>query len=285
MATWTEARPSVPPKIHVLIVDQQRTFGDAVAVRLRAETDLVVTAETQSTESARRVLAGRGTDVILLDAELPGESGVIFCADVTGFARAPRVAMLSAASEAQRIVAAIRAGAVAWIRKDESMDHLLRVIRGVARGETWLPPTELGEVLRLLIHDQDNRRSCDELLAVLTPRELDVLFHLVAGAGRKQVAERLQLSTNTVRTHLENLMAKLGVHSTLELVALTRPSLEALPEIHQLRRSAMSTEDWPAEWGGRARVRYRRRDERALFRMPPLQASDPLSGTSGNPIT
>ena len=249
----TEAKPAVSAKIHVLIVDQQRTFHDALADRLRAETDLVVTAETQSTESARRVLAGRSTDVILLDAELPGKSSVAFCADVTRRAYAPRVAMLSAASEAQWIVAAIRAGAVAWVRKDESIDHLLRVIRGVVRGETWLPPTELGEVLRLLIQDQDDRRSCDELLAVLTPRERDVLFHLVEGAGRKEVAERLRLSANTVRTHLQSVMAKLGVHSTLEVVALTRPRLEGLPEIRQLRESTTSAEDTTAEWGRKRR--------------------------------
>ena len=236
----TEARPSEAPKIHVLIVDQQRTFRDALAVRLRAETDLVVAAETQSTESARRALAGRSTDVVLLDAELPDELSVAFCADMTRRAHAPRVVMLSAASEAQRVVAAIRAGAVAWVRKDESIDHLLRVIRGVVCGETWLPPTELGGVLRLLMQDQDDRRGRDELLAALTPRERDVLFHLVQGAGRKEVAERLQLSANTVRTHLQSLMAKLGVHSTLEVVALTRPRLELLPEIHQVRESTRS---------------------------------------------
>lgn len=242
----TEVVPSVPPKIHVLIVDQQLTFRDALAARLRAEEDLLVVAETQSTESARRVLVGRPTDVILLDAELPDDSGVAFCADMTRRVHAPRVVMLSAASDAQRIVDAVRACAMAWVRKDESIDHLLRVIRGVVRGETWLPPVELGRVLRLLIEDQDERRNCDELLAALTPRERDVLFHLVGGAGRKEVAERLQLSANTVRTHLQSLMAKLGVHSTLEVVALTRARLEALPEIRQLRRSTTPTGDRPS---------------------------------------
>jgi DNA-binding NarL/FixJ family response regulator len=61
--------------------------------------------------------------------------------------------MVSAAFQSQRIVAAVRAGAAAWFRKDESVDHLLRVIRGVVRGDTWIPPSELGAVLRLLIED------------------------------------------------------------------------------------------------------------------------------------
>jgi DNA-binding CsgD family transcriptional regulator len=100
-------------------------------------------------------------------------------------------------------------------------------------------------VLRMLIEDQDDRQGCDELLAGLTRREREVLFHLVQGAGRKEVAERLQLSANTVRTHLQSLMAKLGVHSTLEVVALTRPRLEALPDIRQLWEPTTSIWDRP----------------------------------------
>jgi DNA-binding NarL/FixJ family response regulator len=230
----------VLPQIHLLIVDQQRTFRDALAIRLQAEPDLMVAAETQSTESARRALAGRSTDVILLDAELPDDSSVAFCAEMTRRAPPPRVVLVSAVSEAQRIVAAVRAGASAWVRKDESVDHLLRVIRCVVRGETWLPPAELGQVLRVLMDDQDDRRSRDELLAALTPREQDVLFYLLEGAGCKEVAVQLRLSPNTVRSHLQSLMAKFGVHSTLELVALTRPRLEALTEDRRLRTSAMS---------------------------------------------
>jgi DNA-binding NarL/FixJ family response regulator len=238
--TLTQVEPSALLKIHLLIVDQQRTFRDALAIRLRAEPDLMVAAHAQSTESARRVQAGRSTDVILLDAELPDNSSVAFCAEMTRRVPAPRVVMLSAASEAQRIVATVRAGAVAWVRKDESVDYLLCVIRRVVRGETWLPPAALGQVLRLLIDDQDDRCGSDELLAALTPRERDVLFYLLEGAGCKEVAMRLRLSPNTVRSHLQSLMAKFEVHSTLELVALTRHRLEALREDRQLRTSAMS---------------------------------------------
>jgi DNA-binding NarL/FixJ family response regulator len=232
----TRSAPSEPPRIQVLIVDQHLAFRDALAARLQAEPDLAVMAKAHSAEFAPRVLVGRSADVILLDAELPDDSAIAFCAERTRRADTPRVVMLSAVSKPERIVAAVRAGAAAWVRKDESIDHLVRVIRGVVRGETRLPPTELGPVLRLLIKEQDNRRDCDDLLAALTPRERDVLFHLVDGAGRKEVAERMQLSANTVRTYLNSLMTKLGVHSTLEVVVLARPRLETLPEMRELRR-------------------------------------------------
>ena len=113
--------------------------------------------------------------------------------------------------------------------KGESLAYLLQVIRGVAAGETWLPPAQMGAVLRLLLQEQKQQRESDQLLASLTPREREVLACLAEGAGRRDVAERLNLSANTVRTHLQNLMAKLGVHSTLEAVAVTRSQLAVLP--------------------------------------------------------
>ena len=210
----------------MLIVDQHLAFRDALATRLQTEPDLAVLAKAHSAEFASSVLVGRSADVILLDADLPDHSAIAFCSEMTQRQDPPRIVMLSVASESERIVAAVHAGAAAWVRKDESIDHLLSVIRGVVRGETWLPPSELGVVLRLLIEDQGHRRDGDDLLAALTPREREVLFLLVGGAGRNEVAKQLQLSANTVRTHLQSLMSKFGVHSTLEVVALARPRID-----------------------------------------------------------
>jgi DNA-binding NarL/FixJ family response regulator len=217
--------------IRVLIVDQHLAFRDALATRLQTEPDVAVLAKAHSAEFAASVLVGRSADVILLDADLPDQSAMAFCSEIIQGPDPPRIIMLSVASEPERIVAAVRAGAAAWIRKDESIDHLLSVIRGVVRGESWLPPRELGVVLHLLIENQEHRRDSDDLLAALTPRERDVLYLLVEGAGRNEVAKRLQLSANTVRTHLQSIMSKFGVHSTLEVVALARPRLQPLPKI------------------------------------------------------
>jgi len=228
--------PSASPVIRVLVVDQHLVFRDALATRLQAEPYLTVVAKAHSAEFAASVLVGRPVDVILLDAELPDRSAITFCSEMTRRQDPSRIVMLSAASEPERIVTAVRAGAAAWVRKDESINHLLCVICGVVRGETWLPPRELGVVLHLLIEDRDHRSDSDDLLAALTPRERDVLLLLLDGVGRKEVAKRLQLSANTVRTHLHSLMSKLGVHSTLEVVALARPRLAALPELREPRR-------------------------------------------------
>lgn len=208
--------------ITVLIVDKERIFADAVAAELEAEHDITVVAAIRPAAHDEYPIAGRHADVLVLDADLPGDTANSLCQKATSLDAPSRVIMLSDSSEPERIMAALRAGASAWVRKDESFEYLLQVLRGVARGETWLPPTETGIVLRMLMRAQDQQQENDTLLAALTPREREVLACMADGAGRRDVAEQLYLSANTVRTHLRNLMAKLGVHSTLEAVAMTR---------------------------------------------------------------
>jgi len=218
--------------ISVFVIDSERTFADALAARLEAEDDVEVVAAVHARTPAQCLIVGRHADLMLLDGDLPERAAFRLCDELRSRDQAPRVIMLSHSSEPERIVDAIRAGAVAWVRKDESLEHLLCVVRGVARGETWLPRAEVGHVLRLLMAERQLQQDNDQLLAALTPRERDVLTCLAEGAGRREVAERLHLSANTVRTHLQNLMAKLGVHSTLEAVAISRPHLG------QVRRGA-----------------------------------------------
>jgi DNA-binding NarL/FixJ family response regulator len=208
-------------QIRIAILERQRTLADALAVRLDLEDDLAVVGVVHSAKSAMGLTAEGRADVMLFDGDLPGDAAFSLCAETSGTKGAPRVVMLSTGSEAERIIRALRAGAAAWVRKDESAEHLMRVVRGVVRGETWLPPADLGLVLRLLLRHQDDQHSIDQLMAVLTPREREVLSRLADGAERRDVAEQLHVSANTVRAHLQNLMGKLGVHSAVEAVALT----------------------------------------------------------------
>jgi DNA-binding NarL/FixJ family response regulator len=217
-------------EITAVVIDEEHTFADALAIRLNAEEDIKVAAVSQLT--AERM--GWHADVVLLDVDLAGSMRL--CRATAGPPNETRVIMLSQTSEPSRIVAAIEAGARGWVRKDESIEHLLRVIRGVAHGETWLPPADTGGVISLLLRQRDMRENRDRMLALLTPREREVMACLAEGAGRNQVAEQLNLTVNTVRTHLQNIMAKLGVHSALEAVALTRASLAPSDGADQIER-------------------------------------------------
>ncbi|GLV72448.1 transcriptional regulator [Streptomyces hygroscopicus subsp. hygroscopicus] len=133
-----------------------------------------------------------------------------------------RTVVLAERDDPRRAAAALQAGASGWVAKDCSLVRLLAVIRGVLRDETHLPPALLTGVLRELTAARKHRTESERLVESLTPREREVLRCMVAGLGRKAVAERLFLSPHTVRTHMQNVLGKLGVHSTLAAVALAR---------------------------------------------------------------
>src|ERR1051326_2778169 len=159
--------------ISVLVVDGERIFADVISDKLEIEQDIEVIAAVHPGPRGEHLHAGRHADVVLLDADLADGAANTLCGELTCLGS--RVIMLSDSSEPERIVAAVRAKASAWVRKDESFEHLIRVVRGTARGETWLPPGEMGTVLRLLMRAQDQRQEDDTLLAALTPREREIL--------------------------------------------------------------------------------------------------------------
>jgi DNA-binding NarL/FixJ family response regulator len=211
--------------IRFFVVDAELTFTDALISRLEAEDDVDAATPVQPRMPSLPITSGP-CDIVLIDADLPKNAALDLAANLSGRAGKPRVVMLSRGSDPERIIDFLSVGATAWVRKDESLEHLLRVIKGVAVGEVWLPPSHTGAILRLLLDRRDRTRERDEKLAALTPREREVLSYMAAGAGRRDLARQLHVSANTVRTHLQNLMAKLGVHSVLEAVALTRSQLD-----------------------------------------------------------
>ncbi|WP_405018974.1 response regulator transcription factor [Kitasatospora sp. NBC_00070] len=133
-----------------------------------------------------------------------------------------RAVVLAREDDPRRAVRALQAGACGWVAKDSSLPRLMAVIRGVLRDETHLPPALLTGVVRELTAARRDRTESERLVESLTPREEEVLRCMVAGLGRQAVAERLYLSPHTVRTHMQNVLGKLGVHSTLAAVAVAR---------------------------------------------------------------
>ncbi|WP_406100254.1 LuxR C-terminal-related transcriptional regulator [Streptomyces sp. NBC_01013] len=235
-------------RIRVLVVDDHRIFAESLAAALAAEPDVDVAAAGSGPAALRcmeRAAAeGRGYDVILVDAELglvrpPGRpaavpvpvrtaganslvDGISLVAGIRSARPSVRPVVLAEKDDPRRAALALQAGACGWVAKDSSLQRLLAVIRGVLRDETHLPPALLTGVLRELMADRKHRTESEQLVESLTPREREVLRCMVAGLGRKAVAERLFLSPHTVRTHMQNVLGKLGVHSTLAAVALAR---------------------------------------------------------------
>ena len=212
--------------VRLLIFVQERTFADSLATRLEAEKDLEVVAALYMRALLPPLFRGSRADVVLIDGDLPGDAAFRLCEELRQRGDSSHMVFLGHFSEPARIVRAIAAGAFGWVRKDESLDRLIEVIHGAARDETLLPSGDTGPVLRLLMDGPDLKQdNGKQLLAALTRREREVLTCLAEGANRRDLAEHLHMSPNTVRTHLQNLMGKLGVHSSLEAVALTRSQL------------------------------------------------------------
>ncbi|MBB4894766.1 DNA-binding NarL/FixJ family response regulator [Streptomyces olivoverticillatus] len=239
-------------RIRVLVVDDHRIFAESLAAALAAEQDVDVSAAGSGPAALRAVeraaSEGRRFDVLLIDADLgavgsdvvhvpgqlraPGQDGpaggegavdgISLVARVRAGHPAVRTVVLAERDDPRRAAAALQAGAGGWVAKDCSLSRLLSVIRGVLRDETHLPPALLTGVLRELTAARKHRTESERLVESLTPREREVLRCMVAGLGRKAVAERLYLSPHTVRTHMQNVLGKLGVHSTLAAVALAR---------------------------------------------------------------
>jgi two-component system NarL family response regulator len=203
--------------ISVLVGDDHAVFADALQARLAREIDLGPVAVAYSSQDTVRQAAAGHPAVVILDVVMGDGSGLDLIEKIHEVSPESKVMMLTAMAAVEDVVTALTRGARAWLPKTIDSDRLIRVVRGVHRGEAWLAPELLGRVLADLTLRASGQPNP---LAVLTSRESEVLQCMVEGLSRPQIAVRLGLSGNTVRTHTQNLIAKLGVHSTLEAVAV-----------------------------------------------------------------
>jgi DNA-binding NarL/FixJ family response regulator len=206
--------------IRTLLVDDHPLFVETLAARLDREADLEVLPVAKDGRRARTLLRTLSPAVVVLDMILGAESGLSLLDEIEASHPESRVVVLTGVSAVDQVVEAVRRGARAWLPKTVDGDHLVRVIRGVVRGESWIPPELLGYVLRQLTAVQPAGQP--DPLAVLTARERDVLQCAVDGLSKPDIARQLFLSPNTVRTHTQNVLGKLSAHSMLEAVSLAR---------------------------------------------------------------
>lgn len=216
------------PDRRLLVVDDYVPFAEALACRLDIEPGLAALAAT-TIEQTREALHDKHFDVILLDIDLDGRDGIELADEARSDHPDVRIVVVTAGRDESRIVDAVRMGVSGWVLKDEPIEHLLAVVWGALRGETWIPPRLLTHVLADLTAAQNERAEHQALLARLSTREKQILGCLATGLSMEAIAGQLFLSRNTVRTHVYNLMRKLDVHSALAAVALARRAGLPLP--------------------------------------------------------
>jgi len=197
----------------VLLVDDHTIFRSGVRHLLLDEPDLRVTGEARNGVEALEEVKNHVFDVVLLDINMEGRSGL----DVLGALRAlphcPPVLMLSMYPEQQYALVAMQAGASGYVAKDSEPAELVRAIRHVANGGRYLSVTASHSVLEQL-------RGSDKRLAHerLSMREHQIMLMIVKGMSVTDIAEEMSLSVKTISRHKTNLLEKIGVASTAELV-------------------------------------------------------------------
>lgn len=202
--------------IRVLLVEDHASFRQALAFMLERESDITVVGQAGSLAEARRLLAG--VDVAVLDLGLPDGNGMVLIEELRAANPRGRVLILTASADQGDLARVIELGAAGTLNKSVGAGEIVTAIRRLSAGETLFSPGEIVELLRLAGRQRERTREAQLALDRLTRREHEVLQALAAGLTDKEIARRLHISAETVRTHMVNLLAKLGVESRLQAV-------------------------------------------------------------------
>jgi DNA-binding NarL/FixJ family response regulator len=205
-----EAAPGTPSRI--LIADDHPVVRQGIAAIISQEPDMTVVAQAGSGAEAIDLFRRHRPDLTLMDLSLPDRTGVEVIETLLAESPDARFVVLTVYGGEDDIYLALKAGARAYLLKDAGGEVLVEAIRAVLEGKRYLPP---GVASRLA----DRMSGTD-----LTRRELDVLKLLAAGGSNRRIAERLHVTEGTVKTHLNNILGKLGVTSRTQaiLTALRR---------------------------------------------------------------
>lgn len=204
--------------LSLLVVDDHEGVANALAELMRAAgCEPVHIAD--STSAAVNLARRERLDVATIDLDLGGEDGLDLLALLIDEHPHLPLLILSATSTPDVVVKALRAGAAGFVPKTSSSEDLLAAIQAAADGHTWLPVELIGPVVE---HMKEPAPPSDWeiLIDTLSERERQVLGLMVDGLSRNEISTALSISLNTVRTHVKSILAKLGVHASLEAVSL-----------------------------------------------------------------
>ena len=203
--------------MRVLLADDHGIVRRGLRSLLESEPGLSIVAEAADGLEALRLCEEHAPDTLIVDIAMPKMNGLEVAARVQKLAHPPRVIILSMHADESYILRALAAGARAYLLKDATDEDLLPAVRSVAAGKPFFS----GAVTAVLVEDYMRRlqaRGLTDSYHLLTDREKEVLQLLAEGRSNKEVASLLDLGLSTVETHRANMMVKLNLHNTAEIV-------------------------------------------------------------------
>jgi DNA-binding NarL/FixJ family response regulator len=203
-------------KIRVLIVDDHTVVREGLQVMIESSGEFEIVGQAANGHEAVYLSEKLQPDVVLIDIQMPGMGGIEATSCIIHRVPTAQVVMISSFDQDEYIYQSIQAGARGYVLKSSGVEELLNVVRAAARGESLLSPNI---ATRLVGHISavDKRQE-------FTPREHEVLHLLARGLRNKEIASQLHITERTVKNHIANIMAKLGVESRTEAI------LQALKE-------------------------------------------------------
>ena len=204
--------------IRVLIVDDV-ILAEALSLVLQGRGDFRVVGVASSAADGLGIAQREQPSIVLMDFHLPDMTGAQATEQLGAVCPGIAVVMLTMDASDETLLAALEAGAAGFLLKSRGVGDVVETVRRAADGENLFPAATVARLMGAMREQRRREIERGALLDQLTAREMDTLRLMAQGLDTKAIAERLVVSTTTVRTHAQNVLSKLGAHSRLEAVA------------------------------------------------------------------
>jgi two-component system nitrate/nitrite response regulator NarL len=208
---------TIARKTTILVADDHPVVLHGVTALLNAQADLTVVAACSDGAAAAEQIRVLKPDIAVLDVAMPELNGIEVLSSVVSDGGMTKIIFLTATATDDQLLAAVARGAKGIMLKDTVPDDLVKCLREVIKGDTWLPPDVVDAALEREI---GRRVQTERMTKLLTDRERQVMLQVAEGLANKEVGKRLKLSEGTVKIHLHNIYEKLGVPNRTALTAL-----------------------------------------------------------------
>lgn len=210
-------------KIRIVVVDDHPLFRQGVVNALESTDDITVIGEADSGAGALAMVQDQLPDVVLLDINMPGWSGLVTTEKIAAECPATAILILTSSEDKDTLLEAFKSGAKAYVLKGVSSQELAQVVRTVANGDAYVSPSLAAHMLLSM-----NQQLNTDPLQKLTARECQILSMIGSGMKNREIGESLSLAEKTIKRSVTNILQKLQVRSRVEAALLASASRQSV---------------------------------------------------------